>query len=219
MVFKASSSSGSVIFENVFSSSETLTLPSISLRMLRRSRDRSLVLPVTSIRPLPVLVRIDRRFILWWVSWLSRPPQSSAAYYRQVGGPQGERLPERDRTAARRALRARASIPAAPGRLDHEAVPGIHLDLIAAFQLHDLSAGAAHPVAPRLAGCAARHAVGRDAPVPGENRGGHRLQKAHPADCAVSSAPAPGAAAPAADLKVFQQHRKAPLEHLRVGQA
>src|SRR6266699_1106144 len=117
MVFKASSSSGSVIFENVFSSSETLTLPSISLRMLRRSRDRSLVLPVTSIRPLPVLVRIDRRFMLRWGSLFSSK-----------------------------------AVPAAPGRLDHEAVPGIHLDLITSFQLHDLAVGAIHRVAPCLAG-------------------------------------------------------------------
>src|SRR5258708_8898014 len=72
MLFRASRSSGSVIFENVRSSSETLTLPSISLRMLRRSRDRALVLPVASIRPLPVLVRIDRRFILGWGSSPSR---------------------------------------------------------------------------------------------------------------------------------------------------
>src|SRR5882762_6276958 len=72
MLFRDSRSSGSVIFENVRSSSETLTLPSISLRMLRRSRDRALVLPVASIRPLPVLVRIDRRFILGCCSSPSR---------------------------------------------------------------------------------------------------------------------------------------------------
>src|SRR6267378_2794188 len=112
MLFTASRSSGSVIFENVRSSSETLTLPSISLRMLRRSRDRALVLPVASIRPLPVLVRIDRRFILGCGSSPSRK-------------------------AARR---------------DHEAVPGIPLDLIASFPLDDLAARAIHPVAPRLAG-------------------------------------------------------------------
>src|SRR5882762_7759780 len=82
MLFRDSRSSGSVIFENVRSSSETLTLPSISLRMLRRSRDRALVLPVASIRPLPVLVRIDRRFILWWGSFRPHPPQLLAAYYR-----------------------------------------------------------------------------------------------------------------------------------------
>src|SRR5881396_3779634 len=130
MLFKASRSSGSVILENVRSSSETLTLPSISLRMLRRSRDRALVLPVTSIRPLPVLVRIDRRFILGWCSLPSRKPcaaRLSADYYR-------------------------LSIAAAPGRLDHEAVPGIHLDLITALQLHDLAARAGHLLQPVLPG-------------------------------------------------------------------
>src|SRR6267142_7067204 len=85
MLFKASRSSGSVIFENVRISSETLTLPSISLRMLRRSRARSLVLPVASIRPLPVLVRIDRRFILCCGSVLSSKPAPAVllvVYYR-----------------------------------------------------------------------------------------------------------------------------------------
>src|SRR6267154_2660686 len=152
MLFKASRSSGSVIFENVRISSETLTLPSISLRMLRRSRARSLVLPVASIRPLPVLVRIDRRFILGW---------GSSPYYRQLGAPQGERPEGPSSPAARR-----PSIPAAPGRFDHEAVPGFHLDLITSFQLHDLSARAMHPVAPGLAPRAARHALRRDPPVP-----------------------------------------------------
>src|SRR5213592_1691004 len=141
MLFKASRSSGSVIFENVRSSSETLTLPSISLRMLRRSRDRALVLPVASIRPLPVMVRIHRRFILGC---------GSSPYYRQVGAPQGEGSQSETGTRLR-LLPARLSIPAA-GRLDHEAVPGIHLDLIASFQLDDLAARAIHPVAPRLAG-------------------------------------------------------------------
>src|SRR2546421_6645041 len=108
MVFRDSRSSGSVIFENVFISSETLTLPSISLRMLRRSRDRALVLPVASMRPLPVLVRIDRRFILG---------SGSSPYYRQVGAPQGEG--SQSGTRKRLCLsRARPSIPAATGRLD-----------------------------------------------------------------------------------------------------
>src|SRR6266480_284080 len=142
MLFKASRSSGSVIFENVRSSSETLTLPSISLRMLRRSRDRALVLPVTSIRPLPVLVRIDRRFILGC---------GSSPYYRQVGAPQGEGSQSETGTRLR-LLPARPSIPAAARRLDHEAVPGIHFDLIASFQLDDLAARAIHAVSPRLAG-------------------------------------------------------------------
>src|SRR3989440_4709094 len=142
MVFRDSRSSGSVIFENVFISSETLTLPSISLRMLRRSRDRALVLPVASIRPLPVLVRIDRRFILGW---------GSSPYYRHVGAPRGEGS-QREAGTRLRLLRARPSIPAAPGRLDHEAVTGFHVDLITSFQLHDLAARAIHPVAPGLAG-------------------------------------------------------------------
>src|SRR6266853_2957763 len=106
MLFKASRSSGSVIFENVRISSETLTLPSISLRMLRRSRARSLVLPVASIRPLPVLVRIDRRFILGW---------GSSPYYRQVGAAQGERRPERGWKAPHRPLRAGGPYPPPPG--------------------------------------------------------------------------------------------------------
>src|SRR5690242_20888362 len=96
MLTRASSSLGSGILSNFSESSETLTLPSISLRMLRSSRERLLVLPVASIRPLPVLVRIDRRFMLRGESFArarARPSQwiVGCAYYRQVGFPKGPR--------------------------------------------------------------------------------------------------------------------------------
>jgi hypothetical protein len=52
--------------------------------------------------------------------------------------------------------------------------------------------------------------------MPGEDRGGHRLQEAHAPRRAVAAVPLARAAAAAADRMLVDAHRKAPLEHFGI---
>ena len=62
-------------------------------------------------------------------------------------------------------------------------------------------------------------AVGRHLAVAGYDVGGHGLQKAHPANGAVATVAAAGAAGALAYGKGFQHHREMPFEHFRIGEA
>src|SRR5690606_27350211 len=52
----------------------------------------------------------------------------------------------------------------------------------------------------------------------GEDRGGHRFEKAHPSHATVAAAPAAVAARADADRVAVEPYREAQLEHLRVGE-
>ena len=84
---------------------------------------------------------------------------------------------------------------------------------------HRASVGAFHAVSPGRAGFAAAHAIRRNAAAAGDDVGGHAPQKTDAPHRAVAAAMAAAAAGVFANGKRFQQHRKAPLQNFRVGQA
>src|SRR4051812_30216791 len=96
--------------------------------------------------------------------------------------------------------RLRRTVTSAARSFDHEDVVDVHLRLIGIGKIGSRAIASLAPVAADVAGLAARHSVGRNAPMSGEDRGGHGLEEPHAARGAVSAVPSAGAAAAAADL-------------------
>src|SRR5690606_10814456 len=103
--------------------------------------------------------------------------------------------------------------------LDHEDIVDVHLPLVAARELLDAAVGAKDVVPPALPVTATGEAVGWHAPVAGKDRCRHRLQEPDLSDHAVAAAPLALAAAAPPDLEAVEADGKAPLQHLRVGEA
>src|SRR5438270_7592868 len=112
----------------------------------------------------------------------------------------------------------RRAVPAASRTFDDEYVAGRHLGLVERPELGVTSVGAQHVISSTLARFAAPHAVRRHEPVAGQDRRGHRLEEAHAPDGTVAAAPAAAAARAGSDFKALEAHRKAPLEHFRIGE-
>src|SRR5438105_4686999 len=110
------------------------------------------------------------------------------------------------------------AVPAATRTFADEYVAGRHLRLGVGPELGVTSVGAQHVISSTLARLAARHAVRRHEPVPGQDRRGHRLAEAHAPDGAGAAAPAAAAARAGSDFKALEAHGKAPLEHFRIGE-
>src|SRR3954465_7115270 len=87
----------------------------------------------------------------------------------------------------------RAVAPAAR-TLNDKDVSRRHLGLVERPELFATSVRTLHVIFSRFAGFAARHAMRPHEPVPREDRGGHRLEKAHAAHGAIAPAPAPAPA-------------------------
>src|SRR3954468_20509852 len=105
-----------------------------------------------------------------------------------------------------------AAIPAAARCLDHENVVRAHLGLVGEAQVRARAVGALHPIAADVAGRSSSHPVRRNAAVSREDRGGHRLEKAHAPRRAVAAMPLARAAAATPDRVLVDANREAPLE-------
>src|SRR5882672_1802186 len=94
----------------------------------------------------------------------------------------------------------RRAVTSASGCFNHKNIAGAHRGLIRVRQVGARAVGALDPIGPDGAGLSAGHSVGRNSAVPGEDRGGHGLQKTNATRRAVSTAPFSGPAAAAPDF-------------------
>ena len=109
--------------------------------------------------------------------------------------------------------------PPPPGVSITNTSPGLHLRRADVVERFDPAVGAFDVVDARRAGQPAGQAEGAVVPAVAQDRGLHRLEEAHAAHAAVAATPAAGAARAGANGITVQPHRKAELQHLRVGEA
>src|SRR4029079_10517734 len=103
-------------------------------------------------------------------------------------------------------------------RLDDDRFAGVDHGGVRAFQPLHRAVVAANPVLADLAILATGHAERFDAAVPGQDGVFHFFQEPHGAAEAVAGVPLAFAARAFADVEVFQHHRIAELQNLRIGQ-
>jgi hypothetical protein len=103
--------------------------------------------------------------------------------------------------------------------LNDEYVTGIHLDLMPrAERFAHGRTGSFDPIYADFPGRSTCHPEGRNPSAVRENDGRHGREEADAPLGSVTARPLPGAAAAAADPKVFETNREAPFEHFRIGQ-
>ena len=103
--------------------------------------------------------------------------------------------------------------------MDLENIARQHLRTSDVGQRLDAAVGPNHAVDARRPRLATGQAERRMHPAIGQDARRHCLQETHPPHATVATCPAPGATRALADGIAVQAHRKAELQHLRVGQA
>src|SRR5215471_16438367 len=113
----------------------------------------------------------------------------------------------------------RGSIASRRGRLDDDRLAFVDGGSVAPLQSLHLPTAPPYPVFAGLTGFASGKTKGPYAPVAGQDRVFHLLEKADGAADAAACMPLAAPARTDADMKVFEHHRIAKLQDLRIGQA
>src|SRR6185369_1071705 len=113
----------------------------------------------------------------------------------------------------------RGAVAPAARRRHIEGIAGPHLAFVSTQQFDHRTVLAFNPIPPERRRPAARHAIGPDPAMAGEDGGGHAFQEADPADNAVPALVPALAAGAAPDLEFLQKDGKAPFQHLGIGEA